>query len=127
MPVCSYFLEGRCGAAACPYLHVQVSPSAPACQAFLSGYCPRGLRCTLRHTLVCPSLAAGAPCPNRARCRFHHPAPLLARRARGRDAPQDDDAPAPPKRPRRSMLPAFVVRPRDAETDTDASLARTDD
>jgi hypothetical protein len=70
MPVCTFFLEGRCTSAACPYLHVNVSPEAAVCTAFAQGYCARGASCTLRHALTCP---AGAACPNRAVCRLHHP------------------------------------------------------
>jgi hypothetical protein len=120
MPVCSYFLEGRCGAAACPYNHVRVSPSAPLCAAFRSGFCPRGLACELRHSLLCPSLQRGGACSNRARCRFHHPAPAAgAQRAApppaGPAGAAADPAPPPAKRPRHSMLPAFAREPRAAD------------
>jgi hypothetical protein len=126
MPVCSFFLEGRCGAEACPYLHVRVSPSAPVCTAFVAGFCPRGLACTLRHSLVCPALARpGGACANRARCRFHHPAPLQAARKRAAPpAPQEaagaaladaDAANGVSKKPRMSMLPAFARREPPAE------------
>jgi hypothetical protein len=72
MPVFSSFLEGRCGAEACPYLH---SPTAPVCIAFVAGFCPRGLACTLRHSLVCP---ARHPAPLEAAHKWAAPAPLDA-------------------------------------------------
>jgi hypothetical protein len=125
MAVCSFFEEGRCGAEACPYLHVRVSPSAPLCTAFVAGFCPRGLACTLRHSLLCPSLAraGGGVCANRARCRFHHPAPLEAAGKRAAPVlPADAAADAADaaardasKKPRLSMLPAFARREPPAE------------
>lgn len=42
-------------------------------QAFLRGYCPAGFDCVNKHTFVCQPFAATGVCPNRARCRFHHP------------------------------------------------------
>ncbi|KAK3265473.1 hypothetical protein CYMTET_25847 [Cymbomonas tetramitiformis] len=74
MPVCSYFLQGACSVAQCPYLHVNVDPAAPLCQAFLRGYCPKGGHCSNKHSLLCQPYAATGTCPNRARCRMHHPA-----------------------------------------------------
>jgi hypothetical protein len=106
MPVCAFFLEGRCGAAACPYNHVRLSAEAPVCTAFRTGYCAKGTACAARHSLVCP---AGAACANRAACRFHHPAPKRAREGAGADASAGGDPES--KRPRRSMLPAFARAP----------------
>lgn len=82
MPTCSYFLAGACSARECPYLHVNVDPAAPVCQAFLDGYCPRGLQCRNKHTMVCPN---GTACPNRKACRFHHP------RQRAEEGGKEDD------------------------------------
>jgi len=98
MPVCTFFLEGRCGAEDCPYSHVQVSPDAPACASFQAGYCPHGARCGLRHTLTCPAAAAGRPCAARARCRLHHP----GERGRGRAAADREG------RRESLLLPAFA-------------------
>ena len=116
MPVCHLFLEGRCSAAACPYLHVQVSPSTPVCTAFVAGFCPRGLACTLRHSLVCPALLRDGACTNRDRCRFHHPPPR--KRAReGADAAAEE--PAQGGRPRRSLLVPSFARTRADESQTE--------
>jgi hypothetical protein len=110
MPVCNLFLEGRCSAAVCPYLHVQVSPSTPVCTAFVAGFCPRGLACTLRHSLMCPTLLRDGACANRDRCRFHHP-PLRKRGREGADAAAAAaDEAQQSTRPRRSMVPSFAVR-----------------
>lgn len=42
-------LQGGCGREDCPFLHVNLSPSAPVCQAFVRGYCPAGARCLEKH------------------------------------------------------------------------------
>ena len=42
MPVCSYFLQGRCNFDSCPYRHVNVNPKAEVCKHFLKGYCSKG-------------------------------------------------------------------------------------
>ena len=42
-------LQGRCTAAGCPYLHVNLPPAAPACKRFLRGYCPAGAACPHKH------------------------------------------------------------------------------
>eukprot|EP00241_Pyramimonas_parkeae_P022933 CAMPEP_0114311966 /NCGR_PEP_ID=MMETSP0059-20121206/20138_1 /TAXON_ID=36894 /ORGANISM="Pyramimonas parkeae, Strain CCMP726" /LENGTH=197 /DNA_ID=CAMNT_0001436239 /DNA_START=99 /DNA_END=692 /DNA_ORIENTATION=+ len=76
MSVCSYFMKGVCTAISCPYLHVNVNPAAPVCQAFLRGFCPDGLDCYKKHSAVCQPYEATGVCPNRKRCRFHHPALL---------------------------------------------------
>eukprot|EP00955_Chlamydomonas_euryale_P056312 356376-Chlamydomonas_euryale.AAC.9 len=49
MPECSFFQQGVCSAPDCPYLHVRLAPDTPLCEAFLSGYCPRGRECPRRH------------------------------------------------------------------------------
>ena len=41
--------QGRCTAAACPYLHVNLPPTAPTCKRFLRGYCPAGVACPHKH------------------------------------------------------------------------------
>jgi hypothetical protein len=79
MPVCTFFMQGRCAAEACPYLHTQVSPDAPVCTAFAQGYCARGATCPMLHALTCPAVAAGKPCPNRAACRLYHKSPAEQR------------------------------------------------
>jgi hypothetical protein len=66
--------QGVCTASACPYLHVNVNPDAPVCQGFVRGFCATGEACVNKHTLVCQPFAATGVCPNRTRCRFHHPA-----------------------------------------------------
>ena len=76
---CGDVRQGVCTAAQCPYLHVNVNAAAPVCQAFLRGYCAAGVECVNKHTLVCQPFAATGVCPNRARCRFHHPASHHAR------------------------------------------------
>jgi len=79
MPVCSYFLQGRCASADCQYLHVKVDPEAAVCHAFLTGFCPKGpYACPNRHTVVCQALEKTGTCPNREKCRMHHPRFLLA-------------------------------------------------
>lgn len=40
MPVCRFFLEGRCVKNDCPYLHKKVSETERICEDFLRGYCP---------------------------------------------------------------------------------------
>ena len=115
--MCHLFLEGRCSAAACPYLHVQVSPSTPVCTAFVAGFCPRGLACTLRHSLVCPALLRDGSCANRERCRFHHP-PLRKRAREGPDAAAAADEAPEATRPRRSLLvPSFARSLPDSQTE----------
>lgn len=42
-------IQGRCTASDCPYLHVNVSASAPVCKAFLRGYCMAGADCPHKH------------------------------------------------------------------------------
>lgn len=42
-------MQGLCTTEHCPYAHVKVDPSAPVCQEFVSGYCPRGVACTKKH------------------------------------------------------------------------------
>ena len=42
MPVCSYFLRGKCNRDDCPYLHVNVNRDAEICEDFVNGYCPLG-------------------------------------------------------------------------------------
>ncbi len=41
--------QGLCTAADCPYLHVNLSASAPVCKAFLRGYCAAGADCPHKH------------------------------------------------------------------------------
>lgn len=45
----AWLLQGLCSATDCPYLHVNLSPEAPLCKAFLRGYCPAGARCPHKH------------------------------------------------------------------------------
>lgn len=42
-------LQGVCSNRDCPYLHVKVAADAPACRAFLQGYCPAGASCAQKH------------------------------------------------------------------------------
>lgn len=49
MPVCSFFLRGKCNKDNCPYAHVRVAKNADLCKNFLLGYCPDGVK-------VCNSL-----------------------------------------------------------------------
>ncbi|CAG2168199.1 unnamed protein product [Oppiella nova] len=42
MPVCQYYLEGRCSNDDCPYRHVNVNANARVCQLYLQGHCPLG-------------------------------------------------------------------------------------
>lgn len=116
LPVCHLFLEGRCSAAACPYPHIHVSPATPVCTAFVAGFCPRGLACTLRHSLVCPALQRDGGCANRERCRFFHP-PLRKRAREPAPAAAPPDEAQQSTRPRRSLLVPSFVRTRTMNTD----------
>lgn len=41
---------GQCSSDACPYLHVNLDPSAPVCLEFAQGgYCPNGRNCPRKH------------------------------------------------------------------------------
>lgn len=42
MPVCQFFLRGKCSNDNCPYSHVNVSKKAKVCEDFLKGFCARG-------------------------------------------------------------------------------------
>ena len=42
-------LQGLCSNTQCPYLHVNLDPSAPVCKAFLRGYCAAGAACRSKH------------------------------------------------------------------------------
>lgn len=42
-------LQGLCSKAECPYLHVNLDPAAPVCEAFLRGYCAAGASCRSKH------------------------------------------------------------------------------
>eukprot|EP00878_Enallax_costatus_P011310 GHUV01011807.1.p1 GENE.GHUV01011807.1~~GHUV01011807.1.p1 ORF type:complete len:158 (+),score=61.46 GHUV01011807.1:206-679(+) len=42
-------MQGVCSNRDCPYLHVKVAADAPACRAFLQGYCPAGAACPHKH------------------------------------------------------------------------------
>ena len=42
MPVCQFFLRGKCSNDNCPYSHVNVSKKAEVCEDFLKGFCSRG-------------------------------------------------------------------------------------
>lgn len=41
--------QGACSKAECPYLHVNLDPAAPVCDAFLDGYCAAGVSCRAKH------------------------------------------------------------------------------
>jgi hypothetical protein len=78
------------------------------CTAFVAGFCPRGLACTLRHSGVCPALQRDGGCANRERCRFYHP-PLRKRARDAVPAAAPADEAQQNKRPRRSLLvPSFA-------------------
>jgi hypothetical protein len=49
MPLCSYFLEGFCSSAECPFLHINFGADVPICKAYERGYCPEGQNCSHRH------------------------------------------------------------------------------
>lgn len=42
-------VQGACSKAECPYLHVNLEPAAPVCEAFLRGYCAAGASCRAKH------------------------------------------------------------------------------
>lgn len=42
-------MQGLCSKADCPYLHVNLDPAAPVCEAFLRGYCAAGASCRAKH------------------------------------------------------------------------------
>lgn len=42
MPVCQYYLEGRCNSDSCPYRHINVGSDAQICRHFNRGFCPNG-------------------------------------------------------------------------------------
>ncbi|XP_006657168.2 uncharacterized protein LOC102707322 [Oryza brachyantha] len=73
MPDCSYFLKGLCNNIACPYRHVKVNLNAPVCEDFLKGYCADGDECHKKHSYVCPVFEETGECPQRSRCKLHHP------------------------------------------------------
>ncbi|KAF0931353.1 hypothetical protein E2562_004493, partial [Oryza meyeriana var. granulata] len=72
-PDCSYFLRGLCTNIACPYRHVKVNLNSPVCEDFLKGYCADGDECHKKHSYVCPIFEATGECPQRSRCKLHHP------------------------------------------------------
>ena len=41
--------QGLCSNADCPYLHVNLDPAAPVCDAFMRGYCSAGTACRAKH------------------------------------------------------------------------------
>ncbi|KAI8593714.1 hypothetical protein BDZ88DRAFT_492984 [Geranomyces variabilis] len=72
MPVCVHFERGRCTKESCPYLHVKLSLEAPVCRAFATeGFCALGDQCVERHICECPDFAATGKCP-KAKCRLPH-------------------------------------------------------
>jgi hypothetical protein len=73
MPICSYFLEGKCTNGNCPFRHVSIASDAPVCQEFLQGFCPLGDKCPKKHTSVCPKFALDGQCEEGDKCRFYHP------------------------------------------------------
>ena len=78
-------LQGLCTAEKCPYLHVNVNPAAPVCQAFLRGYCPDGESTHAPSVLLpdcAPSLAVLLP-PH-VRMRNEHVSPLVPLRSTAR-------------------------------------------
>ncbi|KAM9949203.1 hypothetical protein ACTFIT_010408 [Dictyostelium discoideum] len=50
MPICHLFLNRMCTNDNCPYLHVNLSKDTEVCPDFISGYCPKGSKCELKHT-----------------------------------------------------------------------------
>ena len=48
MPICQYFLKGKCNRDDCPYSHVNVGRHAGVCEDFLKGYCALGFKVTWR-------------------------------------------------------------------------------
>ena len=44
MPICQYFLKGKCNRDDCPYSHVNVGRQAVVCEDFLKGYCALGFK-----------------------------------------------------------------------------------
>ncbi|XP_004363381.2 ZC3H3 protein [Capsaspora owczarzaki ATCC 30864] len=72
MPVCSFFLQGRCSNDACPYSHVNVAPDAPVCENFVKGHCPDGELCKKKHTFVCEDFRRTGACPRGTKCNLQH-------------------------------------------------------
>lgn len=71
MPVCRFFLEGRCVKNDCPYLHKKVSEMERICDDFLRGYCPLAAKCLRRHEFVCPEYDRLGLC-ERSKCPYPH-------------------------------------------------------
>ncbi|KAL9699124.1 hypothetical protein quinque_002565 [Culex quinquefasciatus] len=71
MPVCRFFLEGRCVKNDCPYLHKKVSETERICEDFLRGYCPLAAKCKRRHEFVCPEYDRLGVC-DRSKCPYPH-------------------------------------------------------
>lgn len=71
MPVCRFFLEGRCVKNDCPYLHKKVSELERICEDFLKGYCPLAAKCHRRHEFVCPEYDQLGVC-DRTKCPYPH-------------------------------------------------------
>uniref|UniRef100_A0A1Q3F3X1 C3H1-type domain-containing protein n=1 Tax=Culex tarsalis TaxID=7177 RepID=A0A1Q3F3X1_CULTA len=71
MPVCRFFLEGRCVKNDCPYLHKKVSETERICEDFLRGYCPLAAMCQRRHEFVCPEFDRLGVC-DRSKCPYPH-------------------------------------------------------
>ncbi|XP_023525174.1 uncharacterized protein LOC111788851 [Cucurbita pepo subsp. pepo] len=91
MPDCSYFLQGLCSSKNCAYRHVNVNSKAPTCQAFLRGYCALGNECRKKHSYVCPLFEATGTCPDRPKCKLHHPKRQTKGRKRKRSEGKNND------------------------------------
>jgi len=72
MPVCSFFLQGRCSSDSCPYRHVKVNSDATICKDFLRGYCPKGIQCKSAHVFVCIDFNRNGKCSKGSSCPLPH-------------------------------------------------------
>ncbi|RDD47104.1 Zinc finger CCCH domain-containing protein 3 [Trichoplax sp. H2] len=72
MPVCSFFLRGNCTKDNCPFSHVRVAKNADLCKSFLLGYCPDGVKCKMRHVIICPEYSRNGQCSKGRNCRLLH-------------------------------------------------------
>ncbi|EDV29038.1 uncharacterized protein TRIADDRAFT_52522 [Trichoplax adhaerens] len=72
MPVCSFFLRGNCTKDNCPFSHVRVAKNADLCKSFLLGYCPDGVKCKMRHVIICPEYSRNGQCSKGQNCRLLH-------------------------------------------------------
>uniref|UniRef100_H2YNC6 C3H1-type domain-containing protein n=1 Tax=Ciona savignyi TaxID=51511 RepID=H2YNC6_CIOSA len=73
MPVCSFYLRGRCTMKECPYLHVFVGHAAAVCKSFANdGYCAKADKCHEKHIRVCPEFYATGICKVGGTCKLPH-------------------------------------------------------